>query len=116
MNEPVCLSSKEYPNLDAILAGTIGGNFRDWPAVRPELIKLVAEVEKLKAENEKHREQRDTAIHIANAEITKLRSALERVEYICDDIDGEARCVWCCDTSPNHSEDCERQIALKGGK
>ena len=38
---------KEYPNLQAILSGTIAGGFRDWPTVRPELIKLVAKVEKL---------------------------------------------------------------------
>ncbi len=36
----------KYPNLQAILAGTVAGSFRDWIAVRPELEKLVAEVDK----------------------------------------------------------------------
>ena len=52
MDEPVYLSIEEYPNLDAILSGTISGEFRDWPAVRPELIKLVAELERLRRINE----------------------------------------------------------------
>ena len=53
MDEPVHLSSKDYPNLDAILSGTIAGHFNNWPAVRPELIKLVAEVKRLKGENKR---------------------------------------------------------------
>ena len=47
MDEPVYLAIEEYPNLDAILSGTIPGNFQlDWPLVRPELIRLVAERDK----------------------------------------------------------------------
>ncbi len=34
----------KYPNLGAILNGTVAGSFRDWIAVRPELEKLTAEV------------------------------------------------------------------------
>ena len=52
MDKPIYLSIEEYPNLDAILSGTISGEFRDWPAVRPELIKLVAELERLRRINE----------------------------------------------------------------
>ncbi len=37
----------KYPNLEAILNGTVAGSFRDWIAVRPELEKLVAETERL---------------------------------------------------------------------
>ena len=48
MDKPIYLSIEEYPNLDAILSGTISGAFRDWPTVRPELIKLVAELQRLK--------------------------------------------------------------------
>ena len=37
----------KYPNLQAILNGTVAGSFRDWIAVRPELESLVAQVGKL---------------------------------------------------------------------
>jgi len=35
---------EKYPNLNAILNGTVSGNFRNWGAIRPELIKLLAEM------------------------------------------------------------------------
>ncbi|KKK89588.1 hypothetical protein LCGC14_2731610 [marine sediment metagenome] len=36
------MNLEKYPNLEAILNGTVAGSFRDWIAVRPELEKLVA--------------------------------------------------------------------------
>ena len=33
---------ENYPNLQAIISGTISGSFNNWPAVRIELCKLVA--------------------------------------------------------------------------
>ena len=41
------MNLEKYPNLQAILNGTVAGSFRDWIAVRPELEKLVAETERL---------------------------------------------------------------------
>ena len=35
----------KYPNLQAILNGTVAGSFRDWITVRPELAKLVVEMD-----------------------------------------------------------------------
>ena len=37
----------KYPNLEAILSGAVAGSFRDWLAVRPELEKLVAEMDEV---------------------------------------------------------------------
>ena len=37
----------KYPNLQAILNGTVAGSFRDWITVRPELAKLVVRVDEL---------------------------------------------------------------------
>ena len=37
----------KYPNLEAILNGTVAGSFRDWIAVRPELGELVVRVDEL---------------------------------------------------------------------
>ena len=41
------MNLKKYPNLRAILNGTVAGSFRDWLAVRPELEKLVVRVDEL---------------------------------------------------------------------
>ena len=41
------MNLEKYPNLQAILSGTVAGSFRDWIAVRPELTSLVAQVGKL---------------------------------------------------------------------
>ena len=46
----------------------------DWPS-----LSVVQIVNDLMAEVEKLKEQRDTAIHIANTEITNLREALEKI-------------------------------------
>ena len=47
----------DYPNLEAIIQGTIAGPFRDWPGVRPELIKLLKEIKELKEENKMLRKE-----------------------------------------------------------
>ena len=54
-----------YPNLEAILNGTVAGSFHDWIAVRPELEKLVAEL----AEVDKLRER-----------IAELETVLRKVQ------------------------------------
>ncbi len=41
------MNLEKYPNLHAILAGTIAGDFRNWPLVRPELMELMADVKYL---------------------------------------------------------------------
>ena len=41
------MNLEKYPNLEAILNGTVAGSFRDWIAVRPELGKLVVRVDEL---------------------------------------------------------------------
>ncbi len=41
------MNLEKYPNLEAILSGTVAGSFRDWIAVRPELEKLVVRVDGL---------------------------------------------------------------------
>ncbi len=41
------MNLEKYPNLEAILNGTVAGSFRDWIAVRPELEKLVVRVDEL---------------------------------------------------------------------
>ena len=41
------MNLEKYPNLEAILKGTVAGSFRDWIAVRPELEKLVVRVDGL---------------------------------------------------------------------
>ena len=51
---------EKYPNLEAILNGTVAGSFRDWIAVRPELEKLVAEM----------------------AEVSKLRERVAELEAV----------------------------------
>lgn len=38
----------DYPNIEAIANGTIAGNFRDWPRVRPEAKALLAELDRLR--------------------------------------------------------------------
>ena len=43
------MNLEKYPNLEAILNGTVAGSFRDWIAVRPELEKLVVRVDELEA-------------------------------------------------------------------
>ena len=41
------MNLEKYPNLEAILNGTVAGSFRDWIAVRPELEKLVVRIDEL---------------------------------------------------------------------
>ena len=43
MNAPII--DDKYPNLRAILNGTISGSFREWPLIRVELQALSDEVE-----------------------------------------------------------------------
>ena len=41
--------SDRYPNIEAIAAGCVAGNFREWPMVRPEAKRLLAERDQLLA-------------------------------------------------------------------
>lgn len=41
----------EYPNLEAMAAGTISGAWREWPMMRPEAKALLAELAALREEN-----------------------------------------------------------------
>jgi hypothetical protein len=50
--------SKEYPNLAAILNGTVSGHSTEWPMMRPELIKLVAAFAAIREECAKVAENR----------------------------------------------------------
>ena len=70
----------KYPNLRAILNDTISGKFNNWPPVIPELIKMFAEVEKLKAENNTH----FSCIVQSNIVIADLRKALENIKKDLD--------------------------------
>jgi uncharacterized protein YydD (DUF2326 family) len=46
------------------------------------------------------------------AEVTRLRAALEQVEWETYDVTGETCCPWCYGDEPNHEADCPRQAAL----
>ena len=59
----------KYPNLQAILSGTVAGSFRDWIAVRPELEKLVVEMSGLAA----HQCQHPAGDEFGNAYCTKIK-------------------------------------------
>ena len=52
------MNLEKYPNLEAILQGTITGRFSDWPMVKPELERLMAGVDELESENVKLIEER----------------------------------------------------------
>ena len=89
------------------------------------ILGLQDKVARLKAENEELRTAKDNYQQLMNSgemrryeisqENNKLREALEEVEFISDN-DGDSTCPWCCNKSPNHDKDCQRQEALKGDK
>jgi len=56
------MNLNQYPNLEAIIQGTIAGHFDNWGlGVRPELIELLAEVERLEAGGLKYKNALDKA-------------------------------------------------------
>ncbi len=63
------MNLNSYPNLEAILNGTVAGSFRDWIAVRPELEKLVAEMTGLAA----HQCQHPAGDEFGNAYCTEIK-------------------------------------------
>ena len=40
----------EYPNIEALAAGTISGYFREWPRVQPEAREILRELKDLQSE------------------------------------------------------------------
>lgn len=90
-----------YPNLEAILNGTISGFFKDWPAVRPELIKLFKEVKQFRVEIDRSMEVRRSL----RAELDHSRAgAMEerrRLQSVNDRLEGQVEAAnrnsgnWC---------------------
>ena len=70
------MNSEKYPNLEAILTGTVAGSFRDWIAVKPELEKLVVKVDELetvlKLVQRWGKDSRSVGAYEVFAEVTKV--------------------------------------------
>lgn len=84
----------KYPNIEAIVHGTISGYFNDWVRMRPEAKALLGEVEVLQAQNSAlkahlDREQQDHRLYTldllgrierAREENARLRSIILKHE------------------------------------
>ncbi len=76
------MNLEKYPNLEAILNGTVAGSFRDWIAVRPELISLITQVGKLESENTELIEERTWLYAVNKKWQGKHKKLLARVEEL----------------------------------